>query len=515
MSDSKRHAQATRDTVPSRMTSRFWLTGSVIIICSLFVLAGSRLVDSKPHGDMYEDAFANLERLREVKKREVIEHFDMVHRLARGVRNDPVMLRSFSLMSHEGYVQDDNLEYQLDRHYVGEYGDFYDILFVSAEGYVFHSIRKESDYHTNLFTGPLSDTKLVRQMKRSPGDHFVEYEYYSPSEEPAAFFASPLHDRGRHVGWFVLQCSINHLNTILTQRKGLGRTGEIYLVNKEKWMLTDSRFIEDCTSLRLKVDTQAAREALEKGIGSRIIQDYRDVKVLSAFERFDVFGTSWVVICEIDEDEVVTEHYTKYTDYYQKRIFDHLAYRASSGHRPELPDRKRVRVDLNEFAKAEVGTGLETYGVATCTAVAISYPGRFSYLAHIGPRDAIYADGKFPRILRRNGNSDFMGELIRRIQHYDVLPCELGELQFTIVASHDDSFGNAVQRILDAGVGIGNIKLVCNPKAGYANVAVDPTENKVLVVWTGGQLRDQHELVDAANVEDLGTIVRRLASHSA
>lgn len=91
-------------------------------------------------------------------------------------------------------------------------------------------------------------------------------------------------------------------------------------------------------------------------------------------------------------------------------------------------------MDLNEFAKVEPGERLETYGVATCTVVGVTYPGRFAYLAHIAPNDAIYTKGKSSRPFARNGNSDFAGELIGKIEHYDVYPCELKNLQFTIVA---------------------------------------------------------------------------------
>lgn len=482
------------------------VTGSLLLGVVFFS------IDNRtPQGDLFEEAFSRLERIREAKKRSVIGHIEKVHRLAREIKDDPVMARSFQIMEKPDYITDEDLEYLVDRHWAANYGDFYDILFVNAQGTVFHSIRKEADYQTNLFSGPLAETKLSQKMAQSPVEHFVDYEYYSPSEEPAAFFATPVEDQGTHGGWFVLQCPINRLDTILRDRQGLGRTGEVYLVNKDKWMLTDSRFIEDRTTLRLKVDTKAVQEALKKGVGTSIIEDYRGVRVLSAYERFDVFGTTWIVICELDEDEAITEYYAKRPDFYNEKILVHLARQDREGTPRKLPDHERIRVDLNEYAKAEPGQRLETYGVATCTAVAVSYPGRFAYLAHIGPKDAIYESGGPADLFDLGRKSDLLGELIGRIQHYDIYPYELRNLQFTIVAPHDASFGNVVKRLVAHGIGLGSIKLIWSPEGGYANVVVDPAEDLVAVVWEGGGTGDARSVVDGATVEDLGSIVKKLA----
>ncbi len=505
---------AGNDVKASGRRPLLWATVVFITACLTCGLVWLYRGDAKPGTDYREKAFARLVETRDVKKQEVIAHLRNVQRLARAIKDDPVMLQSFRTMNRPGYAPDEALEYMVDRQWVSRYDDFYDVLFVNTEGMVFHSVRKESDYQTNLFTGPLAGTRLAQQMKENPAGDFVDYEFYSPSAEPAAFFATPVHEEGTHVGWFALQCPINRINTILTNRR-LGRTGEVYLVNKEKWMLTDSRFVEDCTTLRLKVDTWAVREALERGVGTRVIEDYRGVKVLSAFERFDVFGTSWMVISEIDEDEVLTDHYAKHPGYFNERIFAGSAGAWPTGSPRVLPDRERVRVDLNEYAKAEAGQRLETYGVATCTAVAVVCPERFAYLAHIGPDDSIYASGRRAGPAADGAKSDFLGELIGRIQYYDIYPYELKKLEFTIVAPHDSSFGNIVERLVECGIGLGNIKLICSPGSGYANVVVDPAENLVAVVWDGGIEGDASALVDAARVEDLGAIVRRLAAEEA
>jgi hypothetical protein len=69
------------------------------------------------------------------------------------------------------------LELELDMFYISKYGKFYDILFIDSNGYVLHSIKKESDYRTNLFESPLAGTKLERMIQQGGKNDFIEYEY--------------------------------------------------------------------------------------------------------------------------------------------------------------------------------------------------------------------------------------------------------------------------------------------------------------------------------------------------
>ena len=49
-----------------------------------------------------------------------------------------------------------------------------------------------------------------------------------------------------------------------------------------------------------------------------------------------------------------------------------------------------IKVDFKEFQKSKNSQLLYTEGVATCTAMTISYPGKFGYLLHITPTDGSY-----------------------------------------------------------------------------------------------------------------------------
>ena len=83
--------------------------------------------------------------------------------------------------------------------------------------------------------------------------------------------------------------------TALTRRGG---TSEAYLVNKNKLMLTSSRFIDNVL-LRQEVDTLPVNTAIKEGkeiFG--IYRDYRNVPVVGASKY--IKSMNWILLVEVD-----------------------------------------------------------------------------------------------------------------------------------------------------------------------------------------------------------------------
>jgi len=72
--------------------------------------------------------------------------------------------------------------------------------------------------------------------------------------KPVLSIATPIMEKnGLLLGVMIADMSLTELYAITTDRSGLGTFGEIYLVNKDGYMITPSRFLDD-TFLRQKVD---------------------------------------------------------------------------------------------------------------------------------------------------------------------------------------------------------------------------------------------------------------------
>ncbi|MFN3532894.1 MAG: cache domain-containing protein [Candidatus Brocadia sp.] len=493
-----------------------------LIICGVLLLNIFGCARSPQH-DEIEAYFRVLDKIKVTKKNQIVDYFRKIKQIVNEVNKDEKILHCFNVMRkyyNSNPTRTDapslyRLEYEMDVHYVKKYGDFYDILFVDDKGFVFHSIKHEADYHTNLFAGQFSGTQLAKHMKNNPDKEFVDYEFYSPSDEPAAFFLKPVQENNEMLGWLVLQFPINKINAILSDHKGLGRTGEVYLVNKNKLMLTDSRFIEDSTILKLKIDTDAVRLALAGESEKMIINDYRGVKVLSSFEQFDVFGHSWIIIVEIDEDEAVSNHYQKYKKFYLPRIIEYyssIAPKIYTSGKEISKTLKRKRVDMNEFCMTRSGEVLETKGVGPCTTIIIYYPKRFGYLAHISPTDKIYQKSFLLKYLPWVRKTGFLEELIKRIQYYDIYPYQLKDLQFVIIATHDKSLQTIIDSLYDMGVNLAQIKFLFNPLANYANIAFNQSDDSVSVEWLAENRKNASFFEHASNIDSIGTTVKRITA---
>ena len=85
---------------------------------------------------------------------------------------------------------------------------------------------------------------------------------------------------------------------------GFGNTGDFYLVGSDYLMRSSSRFVPN-SILLTQVKTKSVNEALKRHEGARIIEDYRNLQVLSSYSHVDIFGLNWAIIAEIDLSEAM------------------------------------------------------------------------------------------------------------------------------------------------------------------------------------------------------------------
>ncbi|MBF0369420.1 MAG: hypothetical protein HQL52_08200 [Magnetococcales bacterium] len=451
--------------------------------------------------DIHQITFERLEKIRSDKKAAILFELVRLRKKADQAPRDPTLMDEFFRLRDQTPANHSQRSKALaaitalDQHFVAEYGVFYDLLFIRKDGFVFHSIRMESDFRSNLFHGPLSATHLARALRKSPQPRFVDYDYYGPSAEAAAFFLNPVLHQNQVVGWMALQLDIHPINRIMTDYGELGQTGESYLANDQNWMLTQSRFYPHETSLQQRIETRVTEVAPQQNSGQMVIEDYRRVRVLSVFEKVVFEGVSWVLIVEMDEDEILAEQFLQNPDFYLSKILEKpdpgepLADgRLSVGKSP-------VRVDVNEFARGKPGRHLLTRGVATCTGVVITYPDQFSYLGHIYPLDTAYHSpwkllvtemGLWWRGVAQPGNTnDLLGLILHRITQFEIPKSKIRDLKVVLVAVHTESFKGIVQRLLAEGIYLSQITILHAPKMRHANIVVESANPVIAVEWEG------------------------------
>ncbi len=104
------------------------------------------------------------------------------------------------------------------------------------------------------------------------------------------------------IGVIIATLRTDDLNAILLDRGGLGDSGEVYLVNENFYMISESRFVEDAPFNQI-VDTLPVRECFENGKEySGIYSDYRGNQIFGS--TFCVKDLNFILLAEIDQEEI-------------------------------------------------------------------------------------------------------------------------------------------------------------------------------------------------------------------
>jgi len=495
-----------------RRPSLLPLGGRLCLLLLLSVTAG--FTHSRPEDDLKHYVFKRLEAVRLQKKSQLLGLFAQVEKKARGVKSDRTLDTFFRTMNRDKHLIDpaadiepalrkgiEQYQRAIDDYFIASYPDFYDMLFIDSNGFIFYTLRKEPDYRSNIFSAQLAATRLAQCLRTPEEEFFVDFQYYSPAEEPAAFFLTRVYEGGECKGWIVMQYALNMLNALLVEYQELGDTGEVYVVNEDLQMLTDSRFAAESTRLKKRIDTAAVRDAFQSGRGSRLSSGYRGVTVFTSYETFELWGSRWAIVASIEEDEIITLHFKNNKQYYLARLRQHLREHPARRVGCANPCGRAVKVDIDESARAVPGEILQTRGVSTCTAITACLPGSFGYMAHISPRDKIYDPNNLTHLLK---------DMIRKIQYHEIHLHEIPRLQIVVVANHLNSIGNILDRLIAYGIRLSQIRFLYEPGGRYASVVLDCGENAVLANWAPADPGQQPVCQSSLQADDLGAVAKNI-----
>lgn len=109
-------------------------------------------------------------------------------------------------------------------------------------------------------------------------------------------------DTGEYSGVVFLKTNAKILNDITGVQEGLGRTGETYILDRDRYMITESRFVPQAV-LRLRVNTKAADMCFAGQRADVLYPSYRDKEVIGVYEYLP--DQQWCIITEIESQEAL------------------------------------------------------------------------------------------------------------------------------------------------------------------------------------------------------------------
>ncbi len=285
---------------------------------------------SKSEKALEDDSFSKLEALTKLKKTAIENYF-------KDIRTDIEFLSQLSVVRDaikkldkyntdakpKGYTGNRMMEYSPyrkahDRYhgifktYIEKFG-YHDLfLMCPDEGDIFYTVAKEQDFGTiaTEFTSSLANAWKTAMQGESI---IADFEPYEPSGGVhAAFIAFPVKENGEIIGVIALQISDNEINTIMQERTGLGKTGETYLVGKDKdsglsfrsnmVLAGNGKHVIGYTLPKTPKHWEEAFSGTSEKTG--VYSDCMGTEALINYTKLGIQGVEWAVFSKLDMAEV-------------------------------------------------------------------------------------------------------------------------------------------------------------------------------------------------------------------
>ncbi len=273
--------------------------------------------------------FDQLTSLRTVKKNQIENFFTDRSRDIKLISVSEDVQRLF-LMLKKHYSNSDiknkdkfsaeeeqiNIEYNryLSR-YLNSCGYYDNLMIVNNEGHLLNiktidKLLPNLIKYDTLKNYPLHE--LWINVFKTKKTFLQDYKVVEKGKQANLYIGAPVFGADKKLmGMVVLAISFDAINGIMYENNphnGLGNSGESYLVGGDFLMRTNSRFHQN-SLLKTIVKTEASLTAFNNIDGVKILKDYRNIDVLSAFTKLNISNLNWVLIAEIDMHEAMIPIY--------------------------------------------------------------------------------------------------------------------------------------------------------------------------------------------------------------
>ena len=188
----------------------------------------------------------------------------------------------------------------------------FDIILADKEGRVVYTSNPARDIQDSF--GPLSDVQHKAFQEGKDNIYFSDiFSHKTYNNKPEMLITGPVRDfSGNFIGVIAFEVDMALIYKIIQDVTGLGNTGETLVgkkIGNEVLYLNPLRHNPQAAlSMRIRIGDKIGRpmqQAVQGGSGVGLTLDYREKKVIAAWQYIPFLG--WGVVAKIDADEAFAD----------------------------------------------------------------------------------------------------------------------------------------------------------------------------------------------------------------
>ena len=256
---------------------------------------------------LQNEAHIKLAAVRDLQKKQIIDYFQMRYQNTQAFANNPEQKKMFTGLIKDASTEMDSAFAEYLTNWL-EQRDFSALVLLSPDGKVLYSTDKD------MPRGEAVKEKTAEWNALQKGIQETAFIDYSPSsfhaehaDKMVAYFSTPFTVEGKLEGVLLFGLKGNALDDITKNPPGLGDKGESYLVGVDGMFRSNSAYFAEPTLANpaFVVDTESVVYALSGESGEETTNNYRGDYVLSSYTSVEIYGTTWVLIVDLDQADAV------------------------------------------------------------------------------------------------------------------------------------------------------------------------------------------------------------------
>jgi len=194
---------------------------------------------------------------------------------------------------------------------------YLDMFIISLDGQIQYSHKNSVKAWVNIDNKKFQNSglkKVWEKVVKSKQIAFTDTKITKNSYQSSVYIGSPIYIDNRLKSVLIFKISNKNISKIMNFREGYAKTQRDYLVGRDNIIKNTTSECYNIHSQRdfiydkniNKCNSEATREAFNGYSGEKIVLNYNNKKVLSAYSPLNLNrDLNWAILSEIDEDEVL------------------------------------------------------------------------------------------------------------------------------------------------------------------------------------------------------------------